>query len=279
MNAATESKSASRLSLAQTSRRLLRHYLRSRMVLALLALAIVGAGLALNWSWLVAAAIAPILLALTVRRYVRAAKRAVMAVSAVERRFTMKRLNQVAFVLAISGAAAALPSAAQQRELPRQPPSEPMPGMMQGQGMMGMMGRGGDAAGRERPQLTLALQHRAELGLDDAQGKTLEALTARFRSAAEKRMGELDAAEAELAALLKQDAAAGSRVEAKVRAIERLRADLRLERIRTIAEGRAALSAEQRAKLDQLAAEPARGATGMMGRGGGMRGMEGMDHK
>lgn len=189
----------------------------------------------------------------------------------------MTRLKQVAVVLAVAGAAAALPAAAQQRELPRQPPSEPMPGMMQGQGMMGMMGRGGDAAGRERPQLTLALQHRAELGLSDAQGKTLEALTTRFRNAAEQRMRELDAAEGELTALLKQDPAAGAQVEAKVRAIEKLRADLRLERIRTIAEGRAALSSEQRAKLDQLAGEPARGATGMMGRGG-MRGMEGMDH-
>lgn len=190
----------------------------------------------------------------------------------------MTRLKQVAFVLAVAGAAAILPAAAQQRELPHQPPSAPMPGMMEGQGMMGMMGRGGDAAGRERPQLTLALQHRADLGLSDAQGKTLEALTARFRSAAEQRMRELEAGEAELAALLKQDAAAGPQVEAKVRAIEKLRADLRLERIRTIAEGRAALSTDQRAKLDQLAAAPARGATGMMGRGGGMGGMEGMDH-
>lgn len=57
-----------------------------------------------------------------------------------------------------------------------------------------------------------------------------------------------------------------------MRAIEKLRADLRLERIHTIAEGRAALSSEQRAKLDQLAAASGRG---MMG---GMQGMPGMDH-
>lgn len=64
MNAASDSKSASRVSLAQTSRALLLHYIRNRKVLAVLALAIVGAGLALNWGWLVAAGIAPILLAL-----------------------------------------------------------------------------------------------------------------------------------------------------------------------------------------------------------------------
>ena len=180
----------------------------------------------------------------------------------------MRTMNQFALAIAISGVLTSFPLAAQQRELPRQPPGESMQGMMHGQGMMGMMGRSGDAAGRERAQLTLALQHRAELGLSDAQGKTLEALTARFRGTAEQRMRELEAAEGELATLLKQDAAAAPQVEAKVRAIEKLRADLRLERIRTVAEGRAALSADQRSKLDQLA----------VGRGGGMRGMEGMDH-
>ncbi len=139
---------------------------------------------------------------------------------------------------------------------------------MQGSGMMEMHGMMmGDAAGRERPQLTLALRHRAELALTESQVKTLEGLTERFRGAAERRVREIEAGESELAALLKQDASAGAQVEAKVRAIEKLRADLRLERIRTIAEGRAALAPEQRAKLDQLAQAS-----------GGMRGMEGMDH-
>jgi Spy/CpxP family protein refolding chaperone len=192
----------------------------------------------------------------------------------------MKRLQRIASVLFLSGALASLPALAQQRELPRQPPGEPMQGMMQGPGMTGMqgmmMGGMGDAAGRERPQLSLALENRAELALTEPQTKTLEGLVERFRSAAEKRVGEIEAAEKELAALLKQDTSASPQVEAKVRAIEKLRADLRLERIRTIAEGRAALGAEQRAKLDQLAAASGRGMMGM-GRGG-MPGMEGMDH-
>lgn len=38
--------------------------LRGRRALILLAVAVVGAGLALNWSWLVAAGVAPVLLAL-----------------------------------------------------------------------------------------------------------------------------------------------------------------------------------------------------------------------
>jgi hypothetical protein len=64
MRAASESESARPLSLAQASWALLRHYLGSRKALTLLAVAAVGTGLALNWSWLVAAGIAPILLAL-----------------------------------------------------------------------------------------------------------------------------------------------------------------------------------------------------------------------
>lgn len=64
MNSASESKDGDRLSFAQTARALLAHYLRNRKVLAVLAIALVGAGLALNWSWLAAAGVAPILLAL-----------------------------------------------------------------------------------------------------------------------------------------------------------------------------------------------------------------------
>ena len=183
----------------------------------------------------------------------------------------MTYINRIAFITILAGAMA-LPAVAQQRELPRQPPGESMHGMMQG-GMMGMMAPRGDAAGRERPQLTLALQNRTELGLTEPQGKTLESLVERFRSSAEQRMRELESAESQLASLLEQDPAAGPQVEAEVRRIEKLRADLRLERIRTIAEGRAALAPEQRAKLDQLVASSAGGMMGMQGRG-----MEGMDH-
>ena len=183
----------------------------------------------------------------------------------------MTYINRIAFIT-ILASAMALPAVAQQRELPRQPPGESMHGMMQG-GMSGMMSPRGDAAGRERPQLTLALQNRTELGLTEPQRKTLESLVERFRASAEQRMREMDGAETELASLLKQDPAARPQVEAQVRRIEKLRADLRLERIRTIAEGRAALGPDQRAKLDQLVASSAQGMMGMHGGG-----MEGMDH-
>lgn len=64
MNAASESKNAGQRSLARTARAFLAHTLGNRKALAVLAIAMAGAGLALNWSWLAAAGIAPILLAL-----------------------------------------------------------------------------------------------------------------------------------------------------------------------------------------------------------------------
>ena len=64
MSAASEPKNADQRSLARTPPELLAHYLGNRKALALLAIAMVGAGLALNWNWLVAAGFAPILLAL-----------------------------------------------------------------------------------------------------------------------------------------------------------------------------------------------------------------------
>lgn len=132
----------------------------------------------------------------------------------------MKYVKRLAFALALSGAFASMPALAQQRDLPHQPPGEPMQGMMQDPGMMEMMhgmmmGGTGDAAGRERPQLSLALQNRAELGLTEPQVTKLDALVQRFRGTAEQRVPEIEAAETELAALLKQDASAGPQVEAK----------------------------------------------------------------
>ena len=153
------------------------------------------------------------------------------------------------------------------------PSGDSMSGMMQGPpGMMSGMptAAGSQALGGERPQLGLALENRAALGLSAEQEKTLRGLVERFgkESAASER--DIAAAERELAGLLKQEPPDMAKADGKVRGIEKLRADLRLRRIRTIAEGRAALNAEQRAKLDRLA------AGGGSPRGDTSRGMEEM---
>lgn len=166
----------------------------------------------------------------------------------------MKRIDALSAAFAIALASAAGLATAQQDG----PGAGSMSEMMRGPaaGMMGgmPMGTAGHALGRERPLLSLALQHRAELGLSEDQAKTLEGFVGRFRKEAEQRLHEVATNERELAGLLRQEPADLAQVEGKVRAIEKLRADLRVARIRTIAEGRAALTPEQRTKLDLLAA-------------------------
>lgn len=175
------------------------------------------------------------------------------------------------FVLSL---AATLPAAAAPAE--RDGASTgPMSGMMHGpvaEKMRGMpMSAGDRVLGRERPVLSLALRHRAQLGISDDQATTLQAFVDGFGKEAEERLRQIETAERELAGLLKAEPADLAQVDGKVRAIEKLRADLRLRRIQTIAEGRALLTPEQRTKLDLLAAEG-----GRSGQGHGTRGAEEM---
>jgi hypothetical protein len=150
----------------------------------------------------------------------------------------------------------------------QQRPRDQMTDMMRGM----RMGAGGDLLGRERPLLSLALRRRAELGLSAEQVKSLEGLVERFSKDAEARISRIEAAERDLATLLKADPTDPGKIEATVRSIETQRADVRIARIRTIEEGRATLTADQRKKLEELV------ATGGAGRGAEhTRGMEEME--
>jgi len=60
----TEASTVSQASLGQDWLSLLRYWLRNRRVLVAIALAVVIGGAVLNWSWLVAIGLAPILLAM-----------------------------------------------------------------------------------------------------------------------------------------------------------------------------------------------------------------------
>lgn len=63
MNPTTEIKRADEMTLTESIIALLRHYLGGRKGLILLTVAAVGAGIFLNWGWLVAVGAAPVLLA------------------------------------------------------------------------------------------------------------------------------------------------------------------------------------------------------------------------
>lgn len=104
----------------------------------------------------------------------------------------------------------------------------------------------------ERPLISLMLGHRHEIGLSASQVHELERLREEFQHEAIRREADQRAAEMELAALLRADPVDMGKVEAKLREIERLRADLRLARIRTIERGKAQLTPEQRARLKSV---------------------------
>jgi Spy/CpxP family protein refolding chaperone len=101
---------------------------------------------------------------------------------------------------------------------------------------------------RERPLISIILSHRAELGLSAAQVGALERLRTEYQKEA------IRAAETDLRALLAADPVDVARVEARIREIEKRRADLRVARVRAIEQGRAQLTADQREKLRTLLA-------------------------
>lgn len=115
---------------------------------------------------------------------------------------------------------------------------------------------GGRDSRENRPMISLMLNNRERLGLSDSQVKKLEQLRDDFekqtiRNDAEARIVELD-----IAALLDANPVDMAKVEAKIREAEKLRADLRVARLRTIEHAKTVLNAEQKNKLTELAPPP-----------------------
>jgi hypothetical protein len=108
----------------------------------------------------------------------------------------------------------------------------------------------------DRPLITLMLRQRNELGLSPDQVQSLEKLRTDFHREAIRQDADIRIAEVELQTLLQPDTANLEEVKAKLQKIERLRMNLRLARIRTIEQGKALLSPEQRAKLKTILGEP-----------------------
>jgi Spy/CpxP family protein refolding chaperone len=162
----------------------------------------------------------------------------------------------------------ALPAAAQA-------PPGPGPGPEQiGRGMgEGGMHRGGEGphwgwhSGRgeeawARPLITMMLHHREEIGLSPSQTASLEHLRTEFMREVVRRQADQGLARLDLAELLRPDPSAPSKpvdmgkVEAKIRDIAGSRADLAINRIRTIEQAKSLLTGEQRSKLDALLTAP-----------------------
>lgn len=106
-----------------------------------------------------------------------------------------------------------------------------------------------------RPLISIMLSHRDELGLSSGQVQALERLRVEFQKEAIRAEADLKVAEADLGLLLSAEPRDMAAIEAKIREIEKRRADLRVARVRSIESGRALLTADQREKLRALLAQ------------------------
>jgi Spy/CpxP family protein refolding chaperone len=104
----------------------------------------------------------------------------------------------------------------------------------------------------ERPVISYMLSHREELKLTPEQAKKLEDLRNDFERSARKNQDDLHAAEKSLDEVTRADSVDVKQAEAKIREIERLRADQRIARIRAVEQGKSVLSQEQRDHLRDM---------------------------
>jgi LTXXQ motif family protein len=105
---------------------------------------------------------------------------------------------------------------------------------------------------RERPVISYMLSHREELKLSPEQVRKLEDVRSDFDRGARKNDEDLRRAERELDDLQKSDSVDLKQAEAKVREVERLRADQRIARIRAVEQGKSILTQEQRERLRDM---------------------------
>jgi Spy/CpxP family protein refolding chaperone len=101
----------------------------------------------------------------------------------------------------------------------------------------------------DRPVISLILKQRDDLRLSGEQVKQLEQLRDNFQRQSIRADADLRILELDVAGLLDQPNVDVPKVEQKIREMERLRADLRVARIRAIEQAKAVLTAEQRKKF------------------------------
>jgi Spy/CpxP family protein refolding chaperone len=101
----------------------------------------------------------------------------------------------------------------------------------------------------ERPVISLMLNYKDYLRLSPEQVKKLEQLRDNFQRQSIRRDADTRIQELDIAELLDQPNVDAAKVEAKIRAVEKLRADLRIARMRAVEQAKSVLNAEQRKKF------------------------------
>lgn len=139
------------------------------------------------------------------------------------------------------------------------------PGMQRGQGPGGWQRHAGHGHMRRggRSIVFMALRYQKELGLSPQQVSSLQQLGMDAARAGIQRQANAKLARLDLMAMLRTSPVDMAKVEAKVRDMERLRADGMIARIRTNEAAKAQLSADQQEKLKSLR------MSGWQRRGGG----------
>ncbi len=102
-----------------------------------------------------------------------------------------------------------------------------------------------------RPVISLILNYKDYLRLSPEQVKKLEQLRDDFQRQSIRHDADTRILEVDIAELLDQPHVDIAKVEAKIRSVEKLRADLRIARIRAVERAKAVLNAEQRKKFDE----------------------------
>jgi hypothetical protein len=122
---------------------------------------------------------------------------------------------------------------------------------------------GGRESSESQPAISQMLRYREYLGLSADQVKKLEQLRDGFQRQSIRNEADLRIVELDIEALLDNPTVEISKVEAKIREAEKLRADLRIARIKVIEQAKTVLTAEQRKKytdsLDSRAPRPRAG--------------------
>jgi hypothetical protein len=108
----------------------------------------------------------------------------------------------------------------------------------------------------DRPLISIILSHQERLALSADQVKKLEQIRDHFQKQSIRNDADARVVELDIAALLENEPVDMAKVEGKIREAEKLRADLRIARIRAIEQAKALLNAEQKKKLQELAFEP-----------------------
>jgi Spy/CpxP family protein refolding chaperone len=111
---------------------------------------------------------------------------------------------------------------------------------------------GGTTPHEQQPVISLMLRNREKLNLAEDQVKKLEELRSDFEKESIRNDADVRVAEIDLNQLLQAPNVDLPKAEGKIRELERLRADLRIARLRAVEKAKALLTPEQRKRLQEI---------------------------